>query len=196
MKEKDTEVKGILSKRKVNDKLESTAVVNSEVSPTKRKLETEVIDLTESNEGPCEKRARESLSVPGTPLQKGEEAEFEIGSVPARLSKFPPNTLGELDVRLKWISDKESIGTVEKRFEMVFSCKYPGSKYYNHRNLWRRLSDNGAIQALDGRDLWMPIYSANTPSRKSDTANQNRETRCPPSGPSNDGMGQRYVPSE
>lgn len=165
MKGKDTNVKyGLITKGCVTgfEDLHPPVNLDQTTSPGKRKLHPILIDLTVSPDEPVLKRSRSYDNRLSSPTRKGGNGDVNIGSIPARLNKFPPYSIEELDNRLQWIADNEQFGTLEKRFTMVFSCKYPGSNYYNHRNLWRTLKERGVIEALNGKDPWMPVYSANS----------------------------------
>lgn len=157
----DTEVPSTVVRKLTDVKLEVTRAADENGSMPKRKALATVIDLTSSPDEPLAKRSRPFDRSSPSPTRIRSENIWEVGYVPARLNKFPPLTIADLDVRLQWMKDNECIGTTQERFDMVFNCRYTKSTYYNHRNLWKALKDNGALQALESTDEWLPVYSAN-----------------------------------
>lgn len=146
-------------------------VVKVESVQDKKRLQmaSDVIDLTMLTEERTEKRMRLGMDGASSPTRKGspiigsregfDVERGDVGFAPAKLSKFPAKTVGEMDRRLQWITNAEGKGTLESKYKTVFSCKYVGSSYHNHRNAWLHLKDTGVIPVANSSDDWLPLYS-------------------------------------
>lgn len=155
--------------RKITVKQEDPSAEKIEDSPTKRKARAsfDTIDLTLSGEEDIErseKKKRMDIMTSASPNSKGVLRDMAVGSVPAKLSRFPPRTIAELDTRLDWMDTNRSVGTLEARFGMVFTCKFVSTSYYNHRNVWRHLRAAGELQKREGGEEWLPIYRSHNNS--------------------------------
>lgn len=157
-------------------KQELLSPLKREPSPLKRRLDVGVIDLTSSPDEPLDKRSRTSsrYSSP-SPSGRGSITRANIGGIPARLGKFPPLTIKDLDTRLQWMEDNVDSGTTKERFRSVFACEFTKSTYYNHKNLWKALKESGSLNAFDGDDEWMPVYSANVGKNATDSSDQDQD---------------------
>lgn len=93
-----------------------------QTSPTKRKSSflSSVVDLT-IEEDTSDKRARlnakgrsmhrnRSRSPSPLVVKSSNPPSSDVGSVPAKLSRYPARTLGQMHVRLKWINNDDGEG--------------------------------------------------------------------------------------
>lgn len=169
-KENDISVRevleGITSKKVGRD----TPAIKVENSPIKRRNNTppQIIDLTLLSEEPAEKRTRLGEDGSASPSRRSSPSpnrrydgpgteERMVGYAPAKLNKFPAKTVAEMDRRLQWIANTN--GGLESKFGTVFSCKYVGSSYHNHRNAWIHLKEAGELTDANGDADWLPLYS-------------------------------------
>lgn len=168
LKAKDTEVSMLMSPDvKASIKREQSVDLLTPISsPEKRKSFTAhgAIDLTISSDEESGKRNRLDEKGASSPLMRYSRLKGEpeyIGGVPAKVNRFPAQSIGEMNTRLQWIADNQHKGSTEDMFGRVFNCKYSRSTYYNHRSVWLYLKSRGDLQRYVGSEQWMPVYSAN-----------------------------------
>lgn len=160
LKDKDTEVIAVPDD---TGKYEEKAQIKLEQTPTKRKPDWDqvIIDLTGPACEPMDKKCKLDTEGSNSPMRATSGVGLSVGFVPAKLSKFPARTVGEMDARLRWMVDNEwRYKNVETRFGMVFNCKYVQSSYYNHRNVWLTLKENGELKEKARDAEWLPLYSS------------------------------------
>lgn len=149
---------------------------NSTTTPGERKVGKRVIDLT-NFESPMAKKQKvikreiESASAgiatynsastgsvsPPTASQMETEGFEIVGSRPAKLSVFPAKTVKEMTSRLNWIVSNKTLGTLDQRFQKVFSCEFKESTYHRHRRAWKHMMNASMLDNKEGTDLWGPL---------------------------------------
>lgn len=138
-------------------------------SPAKRKLsvgstlDRGVTDLTSAPDTPITKRnrvdhnrSRCETPTPTNPTEIQLKTQ-NIGDRPAKLAEFPARTVGEMDVRFKWITKDDGSSSTRARYDVVFSRKFVNGTYYRHLGAWMWLRDNGRLAKADSSDLWKPL---------------------------------------
>lgn len=149
------DLKALVSYQDVAD---TKPAIKTEYSPEKRKLEKiEVIDLTEDERSAQTQRSktrRRGRSISPLAEKSNDAFDGNVGSIPAKLSRFPAKLVGEMDDRLQWMADNEDIGAVEIRFAMVFSCKFIKTTFFRHQKEWRRIKNDGTMAETDRKTDW------------------------------------------
>lgn len=160
MKARETEVKPQELVFGSKDAEMNHANIKKEGSPLKRKstyeADTDVVDLTclSDNPTPSEKRHRTKRAEPSSPLadRSSGSKTAAVGLTPAKLTKFPPARVGDMDIRMKWIEDNQSMGSLEKRFGVVFGGSYSSSTFHRHQAEWRNLRERGLLPSFQHSD--------------------------------------------
>lgn len=151
-----TKRKATISEEEDDDDVIDLTLTDGTASPRKKKASHEkddtdiqILGMTSPTTSPLRRRAStENLE--------------EIGTRPAKLSKFPARTIGQMVSRIEWIASQDesaSADTVKERFEKVFSCNYAKTTYYSHQRAWKWLRDNGVLDERKDSDLWAPLAS-------------------------------------
>lgn len=163
LRELEVDVRELVTTPKRNEF--RTCVRPEDDSPTKRKAMhqrslTTTLDLTLSDDSE-DRRVRIKREEPSSPLgPRSSRNQIEaVGSVPVPLSKFPAKMATDMDVRMLWIEKNMDLGSIEKRFGMVFSCKYIGTTFHRHRRAWRSLRDLELLPPASRELTWKYLIS-------------------------------------
>lgn len=140
---------------------EAILMTKPDRSPEKRKASIQtvidIVDLTSLSDDEKDRRVRIKREDQGSPLaNRGSKAGLvQIGYSPAPLLKFPPKKAHDMDIRMSWILKNEEIGTLEKRFNTVFSCKFSSSTFHRNRRCWELLRKLGVLPGpLNSEETW------------------------------------------
>lgn len=138
-------------------------------SPSKRKVISqdahEIVDLTLESaifDTPSSKRTRLlKLEDDSSPLglRSTRRGVVSVGDVPVIISQFPARKATDMDARMLWIAENSDIGAIEKRFSMVFSCKYTGTTYHRHQRIWKQLRKSGLLPTTCKESTWRDVSS-------------------------------------